>query len=141
MKEIIEPSRVTPVVAETEVLVIGSGPGGLAAAISSARTGVETMIVERYGCFGGNLTHVGVEGIAWYRQPGTVDVEGIGIEFEERAKRFGSSAPEVLSPGSKSMFVTKAVLARWLGASMIVGNPRDERLLSDRAPDLDPSWS
>ena len=52
------------------------------------------MIVERYGCFGGNLTHVGVEGIAWYRQSGTVDVEGIGIEFEERAKRFGSSGPE-----------------------------------------------
>jgi hypothetical protein len=94
MKEIIEPSRVTPVVADTDVLVVGSGPGGLAAAISSARTGVETMVVERYGCFGGNLTHVGVEGIAWYRQEGTVDVEGIGIEFEERAKRFGSSAPE-----------------------------------------------
>ena len=94
MKEISEPARVTPVVAETDVLVVGSGPGGLAAAISSARAGVETMIVERYGCFGGNLTHVGVEGIAWYRQKGTVDVEGIGIEFEERAKRFGSSGPE-----------------------------------------------
>ena len=94
MKEISEPARVTPVVAETDVLVVGSEPGGLAAAISAARAGVETMIVERYGCFGGNLTHVGVEGIAWYRQKGTVDVEGIGIEFEERAKRFGSSGPE-----------------------------------------------
>src|SRR5262249_45419691 len=41
-----------------------------------------------------NLTHVGVEGIAWYRQKGTVDVEGIGIEFEERAKRFEGSVPE-----------------------------------------------
>src|SRR5262245_4220504 len=80
VKEISEPARVTPVVAETDVLVVGSGPGGLAAAISAARAGVETMIVERYGCFGGNLTHVGVEGIAWYRQKGTVDVEGIGIE-------------------------------------------------------------
>jgi FAD dependent oxidoreductase len=94
MKEISEPARVTPVVAETDVLVVGSGPGGLAAAISSARAGVETMIVERYGGFGGNLTHVGVEGIAWYRQKRTVDVEGIGIEFEERAKRSSSSGPE-----------------------------------------------
>lgn len=115
MKEIIEPSRVTPVVAETDVLVVGSGPGGLAAAISSARAGVETMIVERYGCFGGNLTHVGVEGIAWYRQNETVDVEGIGIEFEQRAKNFGSSAPE---PQSNSHAINaemfKVVADNWI---------------------------
>jgi flavin-dependent dehydrogenase len=94
MKEIREPSRLTPVIAETDVLVVGSGPGGLAAAVSSARAGVPTMLVERYGCLGGNLTHVGVEGIAWYRQEKTVDVEGIGLEFEKRAKNFGAAAPE-----------------------------------------------
>ena len=33
-----------PVIAETDVLVVGSGPGGLSAAISSARAGVETML-------------------------------------------------------------------------------------------------
>jgi ribulose 1,5-bisphosphate synthetase/thiazole synthase len=94
MKEILEPARRTPVFAETDVLVVGSGPGGLAAAISAARAGVKTMLVERYGCLGGNLTHVGVEGIAWYRQEKTVDVEGIGIEFEQRAKTYGAAAPE-----------------------------------------------
>lgn len=115
MKEIIEASRVTPVVAETEVLVVGSGPGGLAAAVSSARAGVDTMIVERYGCFGGNLTHVGVEGIGWYRQQNTVDVEGIGIEFEDRAKRFGSSSQE---PQSSSQAINaemfKVVADNWI---------------------------
>jgi len=30
MKEIEEPSRLTPVLAETDILVVGSGPGGLA---------------------------------------------------------------------------------------------------------------
>ncbi len=97
MKEIREPERVTPVIAETDVLVVGSGPGGLSAAVAAARAGVEVMLVERYGCFGGNLTHVGVEGIAWYRQGDTVDVEGIGIEFESRAKKQGASSPEVQS--------------------------------------------
>ena len=47
MQYIEEPARKLPVMAETDVLVIGSGPGGLSAALASARTGVETMLVER----------------------------------------------------------------------------------------------
>jgi len=45
-------------------LVVGSGPGGLAAALSAARTVVKATLVERFGCFGGNRTAVGVEGFA-----------------------------------------------------------------------------
>jgi hypothetical protein len=82
-----------PVLAETDVLVVGSGPGGLAAALGAAREGVETMLVERYGCFGGAITQVGVEGIAWYRYEGTIDVEGVGIEIERRAKEMGATHP------------------------------------------------
>ncbi|HVZ73902.1 MAG TPA: FAD-dependent oxidoreductase [Polyangia bacterium] len=79
------------------MLVVGSGPGGLAAALASARAGVRTMLVERFGCLGGNITVVGVESIAWYRREGTIDSEGIGREFEARAKVAGASSPEVQS--------------------------------------------
>ena len=91
MQRIIEPAREIPVLAETDVLVVGGGPGGLAAALASARAGASTLLVERFGCFGGVITQVGVETIAWYRQPGTVDVEGIGIEFEQRARAMGGT--------------------------------------------------
>jgi len=95
MKHINEESKVVPIIAETDVLVVGSGPAGLAAALSSAREDVSTMLVERYGCFGGAITHVGVESIAWYRYEGTIDVEGIGIEFEQRALEMGAAQKDI----------------------------------------------
>jgi ribulose 1,5-bisphosphate synthetase/thiazole synthase len=94
VKQIDEPARSIDVVAETEVLVVGSGPAGLAAAIASARAGAHTTLIDRYGCFGGNITQVGVEGFAWYRHQATVDSEGIGIEFEQRAKTMDAAMPE-----------------------------------------------
>ena len=51
-------------------------------------------LLERNGCFGGNITQVGVEGFAWYRHERTIDSEGIGPEFEERAKAMGAALPE-----------------------------------------------
>jgi hypothetical protein len=91
---VFEPARHVEVVHRTDVLVIGSGPGGLAAAIAAARVGVEVTLVERFGCFGGNITTVGVEGFAWYRHEATVEAGGIGREFEERAKAMGAAVPE-----------------------------------------------
>lgn len=91
---ITEPARAVDVIHTTDVLVIGSGPGGLAAALAAARSGVSVALVERFGCFGGNLTVVGVEGFAWYRHEQTVEANGIGREFEERAKAMGAAVPE-----------------------------------------------
>src|ERR1700748_2676452 len=97
MKTVRESAREVPVIAEVDVLVVGSGPGGRGGGLGGARAGVQTMVVERFGCLGGNITVVGVESIAWYRREKTVDSEGIGIELEQRAKAMGATAPEIQS--------------------------------------------
>ncbi len=89
-----EERREIPILKRTEVLVVGSGPSGLAAALAAARTGAQTLLVERYGCLGGNITQAGVESFAWYRHEGTVESAGIGWEMEERAVRDGIARKE-----------------------------------------------
>ncbi len=39
-----------------DVLVVGGGPAGFAAAVGAADTGADTVLVERYGFLGGNAT-------------------------------------------------------------------------------------
>ena len=55
-----EPARRTPVIGEYDVVVLGGGPAGIAAAVAAARMGRSTLLVERYGFLGGMGTAAGV---------------------------------------------------------------------------------
>ena len=59
-RDLYEAARRTPLLAETEVLVLGGGPAGIAAAASAAAAGRATLLVERYGFLGGMGTAAGV---------------------------------------------------------------------------------
>lgn len=104
MKTITEATREVPVLAETDVLVVGSGPGGLSAALASGREGVDTLLVERFGCLGANTTVVGVEGIGWYRKDGTTDVEGIGVDSRASPPPSRSSKASTLPTSTSPTF-------------------------------------
>jgi hypothetical protein len=55
-KTITEVRREIGVIRETDVIVVGGGPGGIAAAVSAARGGARTILLERYGHLGGMST-------------------------------------------------------------------------------------
>lgn len=54
--KVIQPERPLPVLHQTDVLVVGGGPAGFAAAVAAARAGAKTTITERFGYFGGQWT-------------------------------------------------------------------------------------
>jgi FAD dependent oxidoreductase len=55
-RTIREPARETPVYGETDVLVVGGGPAGCAAAVAARRLGADVILVERYNHLGGLST-------------------------------------------------------------------------------------
>ena len=61
-----EPAREIPVFAKCDILVVGGGPAGCAAASSAAKLGADVILVERYGHLGGMST--GGQSLWMYRQ-------------------------------------------------------------------------
>jgi len=57
---VTEPAREVPLFGSFDVVVLGGGPAGIAAAAMAARVGAQVLLVERYGFLGGMGTAAGV---------------------------------------------------------------------------------
>src|SRR5437762_14231744 len=96
-----EPERKTELLAEHEVVVLGGGPAGIAAARAAARAGRSTLLVERYGFLGGMGTAAGVTNFCGLHANvhGQIRqvVHGVADELLARIERLGGlNAPHMI---------------------------------------------
>ncbi len=86
--EVIQPQRKLSLLAQTDVLVVGGGPAGVAAAIGARRAGAEVTLVERYNHFGGLWTGGLVLIVIGHMVKGPKQVcMGIGEEMMRRLEK------------------------------------------------------
>lgn len=76
---------------EFDVLVVGGGNAGCAAAIAAARHGAKTLLVERYGFLGGTATAAMVGPWMTFHAGGDRVVGGIAEEIVARLVAMGAS--------------------------------------------------
>lgn len=120
MKTVVEQRREIPVVSETEVLVAGGGPGGLAAAVAAARAGARVTLVERYGHLGG-LASGGL--VIWFPgfHPGGSDAYGgIPLEWVQRVETMGGAQYREVNEKQASVLLDPELL-KFTALEMVTG--------------------
>jgi hypothetical protein len=105
-----EGARETPVVAETDVLVVGGGPAGVCAAIASARSGARVVLTERYPHLGGLASGGQVIVLDDMADRHEKTVGGLSDEIVDRLDALGGA---VYPPVEDRFVSSEAAWARW----------------------------
>jgi flavin-dependent dehydrogenase len=88
-------SEKIPVIKKVDVVVCGGGPAGIGAALSSARLGAKTILIEFMGCLGG-VAVSGLHMLMWTFNAAEGGNErivgGIPLEFAEGMVKQGTGS-------------------------------------------------
>ncbi|MEP9397466.1 FAD-dependent oxidoreductase [Mesorhizobium sp. KR2-14] len=90
----------TKTVQKYDVVVVGAGAGGIAAAVGAARTGARTLLVERYGFMGGAATNAQVLAYCGFFARGETArqmVSGVGQDLLLELKALGIDIAPIVS--------------------------------------------
>jgi len=116
-----EPARDVPIIGRPDVLVVGAGSAGVAAAIAAARRGADVWLIERTGFLGG-LATVGLINLLLTLDDGcgTQVVAGLCQEFVDRLDARGEARyPPAEEWGSED----PTLVGNWRPWGLIWGAP------------------
>lgn len=86
------PERTADITNEIKVLVVGGGPAGIGAAVAAARQGAQTLLLEKRGFLGGNITACYVETCNHFLYNTSFKISGIYKDLEDKYReRYGNS--------------------------------------------------
>ena len=103
-----------------DVVVVGGGTSGVAAAIAAARTGANTLLIERVGALGGQMNVSGPPGFAYanlYNERHERIIGGIITETHERLLKEGHAIPH-MEPDFRGWYTFAYVDPDWWGLLM-----------------------
>jgi hypothetical protein len=102
---------------EQDVIIVGGGTSGVAAAIASARTGAKTLLIERLGALGGQMNVSGPPGFSYanlYNERHERIIGGIITETHERLLKEGHALPHT-EPDFRGWYTFAYVDPDWWG--------------------------
>ena len=117
-----EQARELSVIRAADVVVVGGGPAGIGAAVAAARTGADTVLIERYGHLGGMATGGLVILIPHMSgDDGKQQLMGISQEWIDRLDVLGGAIhPDRKDLGSRD----RALIEQWKDYFSCVVNDR-----------------
>ena len=110
---LIRPESRVPVVAASDVLVVGGGAAGIAAAVSAARNGASVTLVERYPYLGGLASGGMVLVLDDMHNDTEISVRGLAMEMIERMHRRGLCVYPPDADRDPRVRATEAMWRKW----------------------------
>jgi hypothetical protein len=125
VETVTEPARELPVIGRPDVLVVGAGSAGVAAAVAAARGGADTWLIERSAAIGG-LATVGLINLLLTLDDGAGHqvVAGLCQEFVDRLSALGRAR---FPPPEQWNREDPDLVAHWRDWGLVWGAPESVR--------------
>ena len=130
---VVEPQKRVPVAYDVDVAVVGSGIGGLFAALAAGKQGAKTLVIDRMAALGGNIGPAMIVAGGLYNEADGTLVGGLSgipkmvidmIEARRTANNYADETSLVSYLGAKlsEKWGIELLLTVWAGDPIMEGN-------------------
>jgi len=108
------------ILSQHDVVVVGGGTAGVAAAVAASRNGADTLLIERYGFLGGTMTAGLVNPFMTFHAGKEQIIHGIFQEIIDRLKRLGGYDEETKAFDVEAMKIVLDQMVMEAGVKLLL---------------------